>query len=179
MRAYRTEEYKKIEDEVIQGGEFGSCSGWNHGYSNLMIIEATPEQVISKAKTCEDWENVFFNYCQNDDGSISLDASSIDPKGAADFFCEIDKSIRVYASWHWDEDSFVARCDGNDYHGYTAKFTNGTPRKSDDDNYFDVDVEIVDTETGCQFLTGGGMCTAEEAEWYRKLVAEHTAKEEK
>lgn len=120
----------------------------------------------------------FLNYCKNDNGSISLDAYRVDPKEAADFFCEIDKSIRVYASWHWDEDSFVARCDGNDYHGYTAKFENSTPRKSDDDGYFDVDVEIVDTETGCKFLAGGGMCTEEEMEWYCKLVAEHTAKKE-
>lgn len=169
---------KKGNRSKIQGGEFSSCSGWNYGYSSLMIIGATPEQVISKAKTREDWENVFLNYCQNDNRSISLDAYRVDPKEAADFFCEIDKSIRVYASWHWDEDSFVARCDGNDYHGYTAKFENGTPRKSDDDDYFDVDVEIVDTETGCKFLAGGGMCTAEETDWYRKLVAEHTTKKE-
>jgi len=153
---------------------FGTCDGWSNGYSSLMIIGATREQVIKKAKELSDWNDVFYNYSDLvDTKCICIDAYRQVPDDMCDLFGSIGENVVVYGSWHWDEDSFAFRKNKADYNNFTASFENNTPRESDEEGCFDVDVLIIDTDTGCEMCVGGGMCTEDEKIFYEELVKSH------
>lgn len=170
-------EEKLLEKVTIQDLIDNKCDGWNHEYSDVVIIGAKVKSVIDEISKEPDWSRTYYNFEVDEKGIVTFTAYRKFVDQVCNKFRVLGPDVIVYASMHWDFDEFATVKGDKDNHDFVAKFINDTPREYDpedeDSDEWDVDVEITDSSTGYTFCVGGGMCEPGEKEFYEKLVKEH------
>ena len=149
-------------------------NGHCNSYSSYLLLNVTPQQVLN-----------MLNRLDIDDAGNGY---VVDGKH---FGFEIEKSevnlIYIftkelntigYADTAWDEVYTLVAKNGEDYDGFTAKWTDGSPYNREDElegdkGLWDAFITYVDNETGAEFNTGSGVVEKEIVDMYKKVIDAH------
>ncbi len=148
--------------------------GHCNSYSTYLLLNVSPQQVLNMLNRL-DIDGAGNGYIL-DDRHFCFEIE----KSEVNLIYIFTKELNTigYADTAWDEVYTLVAKNGEDYDGFTARWTDGTPynregESNGDKGLWDAFITYVDNENGAEFYSGAGVVEKDIVDMYQRVIDAH------